>query len=294
MSIDAAADRVSPRSTGTWPSAVEERRHGPSPQAGRGEVLGLGEVEDLPARGQRGEDLVGEGDVVAGDDHRARCAARSRAPMTSRPVDARAGREPAVSSSVRYSTRAATYRPARPDGRRDGLTQARRRGASPAASRRNTSYWCCENRGQRQRTPRDGRTRDAVARLVLERGPQTAAALAERLGLSPAADPPPSGRAGRRRPARRARPRPVRAPRAAVARPGPTRSPTPGAPPSRTPTTTWPRTALRYLRDTGGEAAVAAFAEHRARDARADAASTPHVDRRRGRARRADAARRRR
>ena len=50
--------------------AAEERRHGPAAQARRGEVLGLGEVEDLPARGERGEELVGEGDVVAGDDDR--------------------------------------------------------------------------------------------------------------------------------------------------------------------------------------------------------------------------------
>ncbi|MGH8859915.1 MAG: helix-turn-helix domain-containing protein, partial [Jatrophihabitantaceae bacterium] len=33
----------------------------------------------------------------------------------------------------------------------------------------------------------DARTRDAVARLIHERGPQAAATLAQRLGLSPAA-----------------------------------------------------------------------------------------------------------
>jgi len=65
----------------------------------------------------------------------------------------------------------------------------------------------------------DDRTRDAVARLVLERGPQTAAALAEVLGLSAAAirrhldalvadglleerQPRPSKTRGRGRPAR--------------------------------------------------------------------------------------------
>ena len=63
--------RVSPRSTGTWPEAGEERRPWPGPRRpGRGEVLGLGEVDDLPAGGERGEELVGEGDVVGGDDHR--------------------------------------------------------------------------------------------------------------------------------------------------------------------------------------------------------------------------------
>ena len=107
------------------------------------------------------------------------------------------------------------------------------------------------------------RTRDAVARLILERGPQSAAELAEELRLSSAAirrhldaleaeglltegRPRPSGQRGRGRPAR-----------------------------SYTLTdagrNAFPHgyddlatTALRYLRETGGEAAIAAFAEHRA------------------------------
>ncbi|HET6876727.1 MAG TPA: metalloregulator ArsR/SmtB family transcription factor [Jatrophihabitans sp.] len=107
------------------------------------------------------------------------------------------------------------------------------------------------------------RTRDAVARTVLERGPQSAAALAERLGLSAAAirrhldalvaegvlverDPRPSAHRGRGRPARRY----------ALTDAG--RAAFPHAYDDLA------STALRYLRDTGGEAAVTAFAEHRA------------------------------
>jgi predicted ArsR family transcriptional regulator len=111
----------------------------------------------------------------------------------------------------------------------------------------------------------DDRTRDAVARLILERGPQTAAALAEQLALSPAGvrrhldalvaegllaecDPRPSAHRGRGRPAR------------AFALTDKGRSAFPHAYDDLA------TTALRYLRDTGGEAAVAAFAEHRAAD----------------------------
>ena len=107
------------------------------------------------------------------------------------------------------------------------------------------------------------RTRDAVARLILERGPQTAAALAERLGISPAAvrrhldalvadgllaerDPRPAPNRGRGRPAR------------VYALTDSGRAAFPHAYDDLA------TTALRYLRDTGGEAAVAAFAEHRA------------------------------
>ena len=107
------------------------------------------------------------------------------------------------------------------------------------------------------------RTRDSVARLVLESGPQTAAALAGRLNLSPAAirrhldalvaeglliecEP--------RRPVRRGRGRPARtysltdAGRAAF-------------PHAYDDLAT---TALRYLRDQGGPSAVEQFARHRA------------------------------
>ncbi len=109
----------------------------------------------------------------------------------------------------------------------------------------------------------DDRTRDAVARLILERGPQTAAALAERLGVSPAAvrrhldalvadgllaerDPRPAANRGRGRPAR------------VYALTDSGRAAFPNAYDDLA------TTALRYLRETGGEAAVAAFAEHRA------------------------------
>jgi predicted ArsR family transcriptional regulator len=110
----------------------------------------------------------------------------------------------------------------------------------------------------------DDRTRDAVARLVLERGPQSAAALAEVLGLSPAAvrrhldalvadgllaerDPRPEPHRGRGRPAR------------VYALTDQGRAAFPHAYDDLA------TTALRYLRETGGESAVTAFAEHRAK-----------------------------
>jgi predicted ArsR family transcriptional regulator len=107
------------------------------------------------------------------------------------------------------------------------------------------------------------RTRDAVARILLEQGPQTIAVLADRLGLSTAAVRRHIGclvadgllvEVQNRRPVRRGRGRPARtytvtdAGRAAF-------------PHSYDDLAT---TALRYLRDTGGEQAVVAFADHRA------------------------------
>jgi predicted ArsR family transcriptional regulator len=111
------------------------------------------------------------------------------------------------------------------------------------------------------------RTRDAVARLILERGPQSAAALAEHLGLSPAAirrhldclvdsgllverQPRTSAQRGRGRPARTY----------AITDLGRASFPH-GYDDLAT-------TALRYLRATGGEQAVVSFAEHRARELR--------------------------
>ncbi|MEO8889214.1 MAG: metalloregulator ArsR/SmtB family transcription factor [Jatrophihabitantaceae bacterium] len=107
------------------------------------------------------------------------------------------------------------------------------------------------------------RTRDAVARIILERGPQSAAALAERLGLLPAAirrhldalvtdgllaecEARPSAQRGRGRPARVY----------SITDSG--RAAFPHAYDDLA------TTALRYLRETGGEQAVIAFAEHRA------------------------------
>ena len=107
------------------------------------------------------------------------------------------------------------------------------------------------------------RTRDAVARSILEHGPQTAAAIAERLGLSPAAirrhldalvaeglllerEPRPLANRGRGRPAR------------AYAITDAGRAAFPHAYDDLA------TTALRYLRETGGEDAVVAFAQHRA------------------------------
>ncbi len=109
---------------------------------------------------------------------------------------------------------------------------------------------------------RDG-TRDAVARLILERGPLSAAALAAELELSAAAirrhldalvgegmltesRPRPSAHRGRGRPAR------------VYALTDAGQADFPHAYDDLA------TTALRYLRDTGGEQAVVAFAEHRA------------------------------
>jgi predicted ArsR family transcriptional regulator len=108
------------------------------------------------------------------------------------------------------------------------------------------------------------RTRDTVARLVLERGPQHAAALAEQLGLSPAAirrhldalvgdgllvecEPRPTIHRGRGRPARTY----------ALTDAGRAVFPH-GYDDLAT-------TALRYLREQGGDEAIVAFAEHRVR-----------------------------
>jgi len=107
------------------------------------------------------------------------------------------------------------------------------------------------------------RTRDAVARTILEQGPQHAADLADRLGLSPAAirrhldalvadgllverEPRPSAHRGRGRPAR------------TYALTDAGRAAFPHAYDDLA------STALRYLRETGGEQAVTDFAEHRA------------------------------
>ncbi|HEX8094048.1 helix-turn-helix transcriptional regulator [Jatrophihabitans sp.] len=111
----------------------------------------------------------------------------------------------------------------------------------------------------------EGRTRDAVTRLVQESGPLTAAALAERLQLSAAAvrrhldalvadgifvEVQP--RTSNLRP--RGRGRPARAYALTDA----------GRASFGHAYDDLASTALRYLRDTGGEAAVVAFAEHRA------------------------------
>jgi predicted ArsR family transcriptional regulator len=107
------------------------------------------------------------------------------------------------------------------------------------------------------------RTRDAVARLVLQRGPQSAAALATQLGLSPAAirrhlDALVGGgllvECEPRRVLRRGRGRPART--YALTDKGRT-----AFPHAYDDLAT---TALRYLRERGGEDAVVAFAEHRA------------------------------
>jgi predicted ArsR family transcriptional regulator len=107
------------------------------------------------------------------------------------------------------------------------------------------------------------RTRESVAQLLLERGPQTAVALAEELNLSPAAirrhlDALVADgllvECESRRPMQRGRGRPART--YALTEAG--RNAFPHAYDDLA------NTALRYLRETGGDAMVAAFAEHRA------------------------------
>jgi predicted ArsR family transcriptional regulator len=113
-------------------------------------------------------------------------------------------------------------------------------------------------------SPAADRTRDAVARLILERGPQSAADIAETLGLSPAAirrhldcllnDGLVQEGRPRPVPTQRGRGRPARS--YALTDAG--RNAFPHAYDDLA------TTALRYLLETGGEAAVSAFAEHRA------------------------------
>jgi predicted ArsR family transcriptional regulator len=107
------------------------------------------------------------------------------------------------------------------------------------------------------------RTRESVARLVLERGPQTAAALATQLSLSAAAirrhlDALVADgllvECESRRPVRRGRGRPART--YSLTEAG--RNAFPHAYDDLA------NTALRYLRETGGAELVAGFAEHRA------------------------------
>jgi predicted ArsR family transcriptional regulator len=107
------------------------------------------------------------------------------------------------------------------------------------------------------------RTRDAVARLVLEGGPQSAQALASTLGLSAAGvrrhldalvDEGLLRECEDRRPLRRGRGRPARA--YAITDAG--RAAFPHAYDDLA------TNALRYVRVTGGEAGLQAFAEHRA------------------------------
>jgi predicted ArsR family transcriptional regulator len=132
-------------------------------------------------------------------------------------------------------------------------------------------------------SPAVDRTRDAVARLILERGPQSAADIAETLGLSPAAIRRHLDcllndglvQEGRPRPAttQRGRGRPARTYALTDAGRG-------AFPHAYDDLAT---TALRYLLETGGEAAVNAFAEHRAATladvlrADVDPAATPTI-----------------
>ena len=76
-----------------------------------------------------------------------------------------------------------------------------------------TAHWCCENRSGAPSSTRSRRTRDRVARTVLENGPTTAAALAEQPRPHPGRGPPPPRRAARRRADRGARAARQRGPR---------------------------------------------------------------------------------
>lgn len=115
-------------------------------------------------------------------------------------------------------------------------------------------------------TASEGRTRDAVTRLILESGPLTAVHLAERLKLSAA---------GVRRHLdalvadgilREVEPRAIPAQPRGRGRPARTYAITDdGRAGFGHAYDDLASTALRYLRDTGGEAAVQAFADHRAR-----------------------------
>ena len=116
----------------------------------------------------------------------------------------------------------------------------------------------------------------AVARTVLEHGPTTAAALADRLGLTPAAVRRhldallADGLIEEREPRGQRRPRP-RPPRH-----GCSRSPTPAATRFDQAYDDLAASALRFLAETGGRDAVAAFA--RSRVAELEARYRPVVD----------------
>ncbi|MEP6851672.1 MAG: metalloregulator ArsR/SmtB family transcription factor [bacterium] len=126
------------------------------------------------------------------------------------------------------------------------------------------------------------RTRDAVARLILESGPLSAAALAERLQISAAA-------VRRHLDALVAQGRlSSREPRAAASRGQVSRG---RGRPARTYALTdagraalphayddLATTALRYLRESGGEQAVARFAEHRAAQLETTLLASGHLD----------------
>ena len=119
---------------------------------------------------------------------------------------------------------------------------------------------------------------DEVARLLLEHGPATAAALAERLGLTPAAVRRHLDALVADGLAERPRAAPAGAPSAAAAgRPGCSRSPTPAGAPSTHAYDDLAASALRFLAETGGGQAVAEFARRRVAELEA-AATAPVVD----------------
>ena len=198
----------------------------------------------------------------------------------SRPVTS--GRRPPAAPARRSArgpgrARAETYRAPCATARESAQPTSPARRARPTAGReiRHTGV---VKIGDRE----SDRTRDAVARLILERGPQTAAALADRLGLSPAGvrrhldalvadgllvecEPAARVQRGRGRPARVY----------ALTDAGPRRLP------ARLRRPRHHRAALP-ARD-GGEAAVTAFAEHRAGALEAELAAgddRPRRDRR--------------
>lgn len=128
----------------------------------------------------------------------------------------------------------------------------------------------------------EGRTRDAVARLILQSGPLTTAALAERLNLSAAAIRRhldalvADGVLVEVEPRITARPRGRGRPARAYALTDTGRARFAHAYDDLA------STALRYLRETGGEDAVLAFADHRAHNLAdrisAKFAQTPELD----------------
>lgn len=230
--------------------AVEEGRHRPAAKARGGEVFGLGEVIHLAPGRERSEDLVGERDVIGREYHRARVwevleAGDLRAEHGAQQWCGGEFERPVEHTPEATGTPQRGGSACRKEIRHTGVVKFQR-GAEP---------------GTAGATPDS--TRDAVARLVLEQGPQHAAALAGQLGLSAAAvrrhldalvadgllvecEPRRSTQRGRGRPAR------------TYALTDAGRAVFPHAYDDLA------TTALRYLHNTGGEAAVVAFAEHRA------------------------------
>src|SRR4051794_34171531 len=261
--------------------AVEERRHRPPAKPACGEVLGLGEEEHLPAAGDRDEELVRERLMVGREDERA-VGRDVLGTHDLRPEDGpQCRRQGQLHGPVQHVRNLPPLRYRLGSGHFGAGDIDRTGGHGRQRTPARRLVWEIRHTGVVKIQPGTAtsalsavdrpadRTRDLVARTILETGPQNAADLAGRLGLSPAGirrhldalvadglllerEPRPAAHRGRGRPAR------------SYALTDAGRAAFPHAYDDLA------STALRYLRETGGEDAVRAFAEHRAATLAAD------------------------